>query len=426
MAGPPRTLRTPALGTVLEPASPWPRRVLPPRRSWPSPAIWWLTCPAPISSVRVARVGTTVRLPGWPAPCGALASHGRDGFYGGEFGRPCCLGGGEYRGRRSGPVSGPVGRTAAASRLRPRPVDRSAPVAGLPHPGRPPGSPSTWPPDDRADPRWPHLIAEAGRVAAFDRPAVLSTAPTAPVCWHRTGSGPPPRSTPIGRSRAAPEPGPAGRPARKWPGTSLSSDGDTTHLCVVDGDGLGISLTQSNALDFGAHLVAGRHRGVPPQPGARFQSRAGHPGRVRPGPPSVPHPVPRSRTTVRRLAGPGHRHHGRRCAAADPPAAAGPAAARRRRPGLGHRRPPDRARRPGAAPFRLWSTPGLGVLVEDDVPPGWVEGLEARGHCVRRTGPLNPVDVGCSQIISVDERPGRPRYRGASDPRSPEGAAIGW
>ena len=34
-------------------------------------------------------------------------------------------------------------------------------------------------------------------------------------------------------------------------------DGDTTHLCAIDAEGLGISLTQSNCLDFGSHVVAG-------------------------------------------------------------------------------------------------------------------------------------------------------------------------
>jgi hypothetical protein len=40
-------------------------------------------------------------------------------------------------------------------------------------------------------------------------------------------------------------------------------------------------------------------------------------------------------------------------------------------------------------------------------------------------GAFNPVDVGCSQIISVQSRDGHLTLVGASDPRSPEGAALG-
>jgi hypothetical protein len=44
---------------------------------------------------------------------------------------------------------------------------------------------------------------------------------------------------------------------------------------------------------------------------------------------------------------------------------------------------------------------------------------------VRVVGAFNPVDVGCSQIIAVDNDGDHLILTGASDPRSPEGEALG-
>src|SRR4029079_6127456 len=46
--------------------------------------------------------------------------------------------------------------------------------------------------------------------------------------------------------------------ARRWPASPMpinDASGDTTYLCVRDGDGRAVSLIQSQASDFGAHLV---------------------------------------------------------------------------------------------------------------------------------------------------------------------------
>ena len=55
----------------------------------------------------------------------------------------------------------------------------------------------------------------------------------------------------------------------------------------------------------------------------------------------------------------------------------------------------------------------------------WLEGLPERGHRVQRIRSFDPVAVGCAQIIAVRSDGGARRLVGASDPRSPEGAAIG-
>ncbi|HEY4702314.1 MAG TPA: hypothetical protein VIH64_10520, partial [Streptosporangiaceae bacterium] len=94
---------------------------------------------------------------------------------------------------------------------------------------------------------------------------------------------------------------------------------------------------------------------------------------------------------------------------------------------------------PSAGPFRLWWGEDLTVLVEADAPPAWPDGLTAHGHRVRTIGAFDPVAVGCAQIIATEPAtepatdptgattgPAAPRRLvGASDPRSPAGAALG-
>ena len=66
------------------------------------------------------------------------------------------------------------------------------------------------------------------------------------------------------------------------------------------------------------------------------------------------------------------------------------------------------------------------VLVEADAPPAWRAGLTRHGHRVRTIGAFDPVAVGCAQIIATErEAAGSRLLVGASDPRSPAGAALG-
>ena len=81
---------------------------------------------------------------------------------------------------------------------------------------------------------------------------------------------------------------------------------------------------------------------------------------------------------------------------------------------------------PAAGPFRLWWGEDLTVLAEADAPAGWVEGL-ARA---RAPGPGHPGLRPGRGRLRPDHRgdlasPGPSHFVGASDPRSPEGAAAG-
>jgi gamma-glutamyltranspeptidase/glutathione hydrolase len=377
------------------------------------------------------RPNQRVRLPGIARTLRAVTSAGRDGFYGGEFGRALLeLGAGEYA---ADDLARPLAQWADPLMLRafghdiwtvPPPSQGYVTLA------------AAWIaeqvglPTDCSDPEWPHVIAEAGRQAGFDRPAVLYDGADGQelLSTERLGS----RAASVDRQRATTTgaTGVAGRAARSggtapWSGRSLSSDGDTTHLCVVDGDGLGISLTQSNALDFGSHLVAGETGIFLHNRGVGFSLDEGHPGRYGPrrrpshtlSPAIVTRPDGSLAQVIGTMGGDVQPqiilqllarllHSGQDPATAISAARVVPEA-------------------PGAPPFRLWQAPHQSQLMEFNAPASWQAGLESRGHRVRVVGALNPVDVGCSQIISVESAGDHLVLTGASDPRSPDGAALG-
>ena len=275
-------------------------------------------------------------------------------------------------------------------------------------------------PVDPTDPLWPHVVAEASRVAGFDRPAVLHDGAdgAALLSPHRLGA----RAETVDPDRAG-----SSRPSGGAPraGAQALSDGDTTHLCAVDARGLGISLTQSNALDFGAHLVAGETGVFLHNRGVGFCLEPGHPAEYGPGrrpthtlsPALVTRPDGSLAQVVGTMGGDVQPQIilqllARLLHSGEDPATAISAAR------VVHEAP-------GAAPFRLWQAPARSLVMEANAPDRWREGLEARGHGVRVVGAFNPVDVGCSQIISVEAAEDHLVFTGASDPRSPGGDVVG-
>jgi gamma-glutamyltranspeptidase/glutathione hydrolase len=266
------------------------------------------------------------------------------------------------------------------------------------------------------------VISEAGRAAGFDRPAVLYDGADAGELLSTDRLGPRAESIDLERTTAFRHEDEEGNP---WSGPSLSSDGDTTHLCVVDGEGLGISLTQSNALDFGAHLVAGATGVFLHNRGVGFNLERGHGAEYGPGrrpshtlsPALATRPDGSLAQVVGTMGGDVQPQIilqllARLLHSGEDPASAISAA----------RVVPEAQ---GAQPFRLWQAPTQSLLMEFNAPESWLGGLESRGHRVRVVGAYNPVDVGCSQIISVEMNDDQLTLTGASDPRSPEGDALG-
>ncbi len=369
-------------------------------------------------------VGQRVQLPGIARTLGAIARAGRDGFYGGEFGRGLLeVGGGHFA-----PADLAVSAATWCAPLRlaawghdlwtvPPPSQGYLTLAGAAV------AEAAGLGTDPEDPRWAHLLVEAWRAVGHDRPEVLFDGADGAALLDAARL-----AAAVARVDPDASAPPDVVPGRGTPGPAVArmGDGDTTHLCALDADGLGVSLTQSNALDFGSHLME-RATGVfLHNRGVGFSLVEGHPAEVAAGrrPPHTLSPMLATtpdgalRYLVGAMGGDAQPQIitqllARLLRAGQDPATAVAA-------------PRLTLDAPSAGPFRLWWGDDLTVLVESDAPPGWRDDLTRSGHHVRSISAFDPVAVGCAQIIAAHHAPdGSRRIVGASDPRSPEGAAIG-
>jgi gamma-glutamyltranspeptidase/glutathione hydrolase len=339
----------------------------------------------------------------------AIADRGRDGFYLGEFGEGLlAVGDGEYREDDL--------RTPLADWVEPlgqRAFDHDVWTV-------PPNSQGYLTlagasiaegldlPDDPDDPLWAHLLIESARQAGFDREDVLS---------ERAD----------GRALLAPE---RLRPRREAIRADRAAElraatrrGDTMYLCAADGDGMGVSLIQSNAADFGAHVVEPRTGIFLHNRGIGFSLVPGHPAEYGPGrrPPSTLSPA-----LVTRPDGSLHSLVGTMGGDSQPQVVLQLIVRMLRagqRPGTAVRAPRwVLANHDSGIGFATWKDlDALGVDVEADAPTAWVEGLQARGHRVRVRGQL---DHGFGQAHLIQRFDGG--WGGAADPRAGAGAAVGY
>ena len=227
-------------------------------------------------------------------------------------------------------------------------------------------------PADPDGPTWPHLLVESARWAGYDRPDVLHE--------HADGRG----LLAERAARAAP-----GRPSTRSseprpPGPAAG--GGTTYLCAVDADGMGVSLINSNAAGWGAHLVVPGTGIFLQNRGLGFSLEPGHPGRVRTRSPTAAHPGARPWSPIRPA----------RCGPCSAPWAA--TASRRSCCNCwpGCCATGSRAGAAVAAPrwylgdggFDTWTTDDQVISLEDGAPPAWAPGLAAAGSCrSSRRGP---------------------------------------
>jgi gamma-glutamyltranspeptidase / glutathione hydrolase len=352
------------------------------------------------------RPGDVVRRPGIARSLRAIVEGGRDGWYGGEFGEGLlALGGGEYR-----------------------PADLHQPLADWVEPlGIPAWDHDLWTippnsqgyltlasawiasgldlPDDPDDPLWAHLLVEAARQAGFDRPEVL----------HEHADG----AALLAEARLAPRRAAISPDVRSDAGGTWSPGG-TIALVAVDRERMGVTLIQSNAAGWGAHLVVPGVRVFLQNRGIGFNLIPGHPAEYGPGR-RPPHTLAPALVTDR--AGELAMTLGTRGGDSQPQVLL-QLLARLLRAGQS----PARAVAAGrfaldaAGGFHAWDRPGeVRVEIEGHAPTGWDDGLRSRGHQVARTAPWDH-GFGDAHVIRHEEG----RLAGATDPRPRGGAAAAW
>lgn len=257
------------------------------------------------------------------------------------------------------------------------------------------------------DPAWAHLLAESARLAGFDRPDVL----------HDRADG----ALLLDEAELARRAGMFSPEATVRLGSGVR-DGDTTYLCAVDADGVGVSLIQSNAMDFGSHVAVPGTGVLLHNRGLGFSLEPGHPGEYGPGrrPPHTLSPavVTRPDGSLRAVLG--------TMGGDSQPQVVLQMLARLLVAGqeagdvIGAPRFVLAKAQPRSG-FDTWADPDDQVVrVETHAPDAWAMGLTASGHEVERAG-FDPAGFGHAQLIEVRSDG---TQVGAADPRSMVGAAI--
>jgi gamma-glutamyltranspeptidase/glutathione hydrolase len=354
------------------------------------------------------RSGDRVIRPGVALALEAVVAHGRAGFYQGPFGEGLLeLGCGEYT---RADLAQPLADWVDPLRVRAWDHDvwtippnsqgyltllGSAIAEGLPLPAAP------------TDTGWAHLLVEAARAAAHDRPSVLYEG--ADVSALLAADEVARRRALIDTSRRTQLRAPAGA-------------GDTMYLCAVDRDRMGVSLIQSNASGFGCLLfepatgIGLHNRGI------GFSLEPGHPAEYGPGrrpphtlsPAVVTRPDGDLRAVVGTMGGDTQPqillqlltrllHHGQ---------SAGTTIAA----------PRWALRQPASSGFDTWVDADATIVnVEDGADGDWSNGLRERGHEVEVVEGVTGT-FGHAHLIEVIES----GLAGAADPRALVGAAVGY
>ena len=346
-------------------------------------------------------VGSVIRRSEAAAILESIASRGRDGFYGAAFGAGLIeLGAGLFT---EDDLTTSLARWVEPRGLRawghdiwtvPPPSQGYLSIAGA------------WMadgvelPDDPTDPAWAHLLVEIARWAAYDRPAVL----------HEDADGAELLSADRLRRLAAVD------PDRRSSPQVTSADGGTVYLCAADGDGGAVSLIQSNATDWGCHLVVPGTGVFLHNRGLGFSLDEGHPAELAGRRP--PHTL--SPTLVTAPDG-GLAHVVGTMGGDMQPQVVFQLLTRLLRHG---QTPGGAVSAPrwvlGNGGFDTWTAAGNDhVALERGAPGAWAPGLVARGHRVRALP--ERANVGHAHVISAHGGV----LAGAADPRALTGAAIG-
>jgi len=129
------------------------------------------------------------------------------------------------------------------------------------------------PPSDPDDPDWWHLLIEAFRSVAWERDDVVADPDHAPLPPHLLLD-----TERLTRAAATVERDRAG----VWP-RRMGAHSGTAYLCVVDSEGMAVSMIQSNYYGTGSAFGAGRGGFLLHNRGAGFTLTPGHPNELLPG-----------------------------------------------------------------------------------------------------------------------------------------------
>jgi gamma-glutamyltranspeptidase / glutathione hydrolase len=256
------------------------------------------------------------------------------------------------------------------------------------------------PPDDPNDPLYSHLLIEAYRSVAWERADTVADPDVAPMTAAELLDR--------GRLRRRAAQIAPDRTSR-WP-MHLPAPGGTAYMTVLDADGLGISLIQSNFAGIGSGLSAGGTGVWLHNRGAGFNLIQGHANEYAPGKRPLHTLSPTLWTTDDRL----DLLLGTRGGDQQPQFLA-QVAAHHYHAGLCVE---------DAQAVPRWSMdqpmPGVdsAVSVESRFATSTLEGLEARGHAVTIAEPLEP---GWGPVSMIDVADG---CIGAADPRVSTSAAL--
>ncbi|HET9556757.1 MAG TPA: gamma-glutamyltransferase, partial [Actinomycetota bacterium] len=261
-------------------------------------------------------------------------------------------------------------------------------------------------PDDADDPRWPHLLAESARAVGIDRDAVLHEGADGAALLdpeHLAGR------------RAAID------PDRRADTGALTRAGGTTVCCAADRARMGVTLIQSNALGWGAHLVEPATGIFLHDRGMGFRLAPGHPAELAPGrrPPHTLSPalITRPDGSLRAVLG--------TMGGDSQPQILLQVLVRL----LVHGESPARAVSAGrwslsaGGGFETWEGDGPGhIALEEHAPEGWDAGLTARGHEVQRAPDWAYHPIGHAMLIEAIDGV----LAGVADPRTIDGAASSY
>lgn len=215
------------------------------------------------------REGSMVRRPGVARTLRAISRDGRDGFYGGEFGEGLiAVGGGEFSAED---LAVPIAQWVEAI---------SIDAFGAKLWSAPPNSQGYLTlasafiasgldlPRDPNDDAYAHLLIESARQAGFDRLDVLADGVDGWVLLDEKA---------LSLRMQAINPEQAAQLGDRY------ASGGTTAVCAVDAQRLGVSLIQSNASGFGAHIVVPGVRIFLHNRGIGFSLEPGHAAEYGPG-----------------------------------------------------------------------------------------------------------------------------------------------